>query len=117
MTCASCVARVEKSISKIEGVKSVSVNLATEKATFEIDTKLASLTQIEKAIEDAGYKIDFSLLNKKSANNTSQAELKSDFDKELKKDFFLAIILTIPIFILSMGMMWEEFHNLITVVP
>ncbi len=37
MTCASCVARVEKSIGKIEGVKQVSVNLATEKATFEID--------------------------------------------------------------------------------
>ena len=117
MTCASCVARVEKSISKIEGVKNVSVNLATEKATFEIDTKLASLTQIEKAIEDAGYKIDFSFLNKKSANNTNQSELKSDFDKELKKDFFLAITLTVPIFILSMGMMWEEFHNLITVSP
>ena len=117
MTCASCVTRVEKSISKIEGVKNVSVNLATEKATFEIDNKLASLTQIEKAIEDAGYKIDFSFLNKKSANNTNQSELKSDFDKELKRDFFLAITLTIPIFILSMGMMWEEFHNLITVSP
>ena len=33
MTCASCVARVEKSISKIDGVKNVSVNLATEKGT------------------------------------------------------------------------------------
>ena len=30
MTCASCVARVEKSISKIQGVKNVSVILATE---------------------------------------------------------------------------------------
>ena len=112
MTCASCVARVEKSISKIEGVKNVSVNLATEKATFEIDNKLASLTQIEKAIEDAGYKIDFSFLNKKSANNTNQAELKSDFDKELKKDFLLAVIFTIPIFVLSMAMMFGELHQL-----
>jgi Cu+-exporting ATPase len=115
MTCASCVARVEKSISKIQGVKNVSVNLATEKATFEIDNNLASLTQIEEAIADAGYKIDFSSFNKKSATGQIQSELKSDFDKELKKDFFLAITLTVPIFILSMGMMWEEFHQLVPV--
>lgn len=113
MSCASCVARVEKSISKIEGIKNVSVNLATEKATFEIDNNLASLTQVEKAIEDAGYKIDFSSLNKKSEASTTHSDIKSDFDNELKKDFFLAIFLTVPIFILSMGMMWEGFHNLI----
>ncbi len=34
MTCASCVARVEKSIAKIEGVTDVAVNLATEKVNF-----------------------------------------------------------------------------------
>ncbi|HSW54658.1 MAG TPA: heavy metal translocating P-type ATPase [Ignavibacteriaceae bacterium] len=113
MTCASCVARVEKSISKIEGIKNVAVNLATEKATFEIDKNLASLTQVEKAIEDAGYKIDFSFLNKKSAAGTTQTEVISDFDSQLKKDFLLAISLTVPIFILSMGMMWEGIHNLI----
>ena len=113
MTCASCVARVEKSISKIEGIKNVIVNLATEKATFEIDENLASLTQVEKTIEDAGYKIDFSSLNKKNATRTTQSDIKSDSDSELKKDFFLAISLTVPIFIISMGMMWEGFHNLI----
>ena len=113
MTCASCVARVERSIGKIEGIKNVSVNLATEKATFEIDNNLASLTQVEKAIENAGYKIDFSSLNKKTASHTTHPDIKSDFDNKLRKDFFLAISLTVPIFILSMGMMWEGFHNLI----
>ncbi len=113
MTCASCVARVEKSISRIEGIKNVSVNLATEKATFEIDSNLASLTQVEKAIEDAGYKIDLSSVDKKSAGSTVQSDIKSDFDFELKKDFLLAISLTVPIFLLSMGMMLEGIHDLI----
>jgi len=33
MTCASCVARVEKGLKRVPGVEHVSVNLATEKAT------------------------------------------------------------------------------------
>lgn len=113
MTCASCVARVEKSINKIEGIKNVSVNLATEKATFEIDYNFASLPQIEKAIEDAGYKIDFSSFNKKMDTTITQSEVKSEFDKELKRDFLLAVCLTVPIFVLSMAMMWDKFHNFI----
>lgn len=113
MTCASCVARVEKSINKIEGIKNVSVNLATEKATFEIDFNSASLPQVEKAIEDAGYKIDFSSFNKKMDATITQSEVKSEFDKELKRDFLLAICLTVPIFVLSMAMMWDKFHNFI----
>jgi len=113
LTCASCVARVEKSIGKIEGIKNVSVNLATEKATFEIDQSKASLLQVQKAVEDAGYKIDFSSTNKKRSTGKIQEGSKSDFDRELKKDFILAISLTIPIFILSMGMMWDEIRSVI----
>lgn len=115
MTCASCVARVEKSISKIEGIKNVSVNLATEKATFEIDEDLANLKQIEKAVEDAGYKIDFSSTYNKTQTVPSeiQSDKKTEFDEELKKDFLFAIILSIPILLLNMGMMWDGFHNLV----
>ncbi|MCK7520166.1 MAG: heavy-metal-associated domain-containing protein [Ignavibacteriales bacterium] len=36
MTCASCVARVEKAVSKFEGVSAVNVNLATEKVIIRI---------------------------------------------------------------------------------
>ncbi|MDH3267996.1 MAG: heavy metal translocating P-type ATPase, partial [Ignavibacteria bacterium] len=112
MTCASCVARVEKSISKIDGVKQVSVNLATEKATFEIDETRVSLSQVEKEVEDAGYNIDFSSLvrNKNKNANKSQSESINVFYSELRKDFLIAVIFTVPIFLISMGMMWEEFN-------
>ena len=115
MTCASCVARVEKSISEIEGIKNVSVNLATEKATFEIDGDLATLKQIEKAVEDAGYKIDFSSTYNKTQTVPSEilSDKKTEYDEELKKDFLFAIILSIPILLLNMGMMWDGFHNLV----
>ena len=115
MTCASCVARVEKSISKIEGIINVSVNLATEKATFEMDGDLATLKQIEKAVEDAGYKIDFSSTYNKTQTVPSEilSDKKTEYDEELKKDFLFAIILSIPILLLNMGMMWDGFHNLV----
>ena len=69
MTCASCVARVEKSIAKINGVTEVSVNLATEKATFKIDQSKTGIEEIKNSVEEAGYKIDFS-----SLNQTEEAE-------------------------------------------
>ena len=114
MTCASCVTRVEKSIDKIDGVKDVVVNLATEKATFQIDEKKANLLQIEKAVEDAGYKIDFSSVDspKKSAVKNEKKRL-DEYDKLLKRDFKIALIFTIPVFLLSMGIMWEPFLHLI----
>ena len=114
MTCASCVAKVEKSIGKIEGVKNVVVNPANEKATFEIDENVSTLSSIEKAVEEAGYIIDFSELSKSQTSSDTKNH-KSPIDKyydELKKDFIVALIFTVPIFLISMGMMWEKFQLL-----
>lgn len=113
MTCASCVARVEKTLSKLDGIKNVSVNLATEKATFEFDQEAVSQKDIAEAIEDAGYKIDFSSLHKKNESTQQSTKFESDFDRELRSDFIVALTLTIPIFLLSMGMMWSGFQSII----
>ncbi|MGE3796453.1 MAG: HAD-IC family P-type ATPase, partial [Thermomicrobiales bacterium] len=55
MTCASCVRRVENAITKVEGVRNVSVNLATETATVTSVTGSASRESIQRAVERAGY--------------------------------------------------------------
>ncbi|MFY8179737.1 MAG: cation transporter, partial [Limnohabitans sp.] len=61
MTCASCVARVERAIAKLPGVDAVSVNLATESARItwaqnalvqDVQTQQA---RVRRAIRDAGY--------------------------------------------------------------
>jgi Cu+-exporting ATPase len=115
MTCASCVARVEKSIAKIEGVTDVAVNLATEKATFNIDKSKTGIDEIKKVVEEAGYKIDLSSYDEdKISSIADEADEKtSDYDLTLKKDFLFALILTIPIFILSMSQMFEGIRELI----
>ena len=116
MTCASCVARVEKSINKIEGIKNISVNLATEKATLEIDENIASITDIEKTVEDAGYKIDFSALSKNDNTHSKEQYATSiNQHKILKRDFIIAVTFSIPIFLISMAMMWKNFNDFLSV--
>lgn len=55
MHCASCANAVEKSISKLEGVTSASVNIATEKLTVEFDEKKMNIDTIKNAVVNAGY--------------------------------------------------------------
>ncbi|MBN9331840.1 copper ion binding protein, partial [Devosia sp.] len=56
MTCASCVGRVEKALKAIPGVETVSVNLATEKASITASTAL-DRAQLVGAVEHAGYTV------------------------------------------------------------
>ncbi len=55
MTCASCVARVERKLGKVEGVRSAAVNLATERATVAYDPSRVKVARLIGAVEAAGY--------------------------------------------------------------
>ncbi|HEY3047553.1 MAG TPA: heavy metal translocating P-type ATPase, partial [Polaromonas sp.] len=55
MTCASCVARVEKALRQVPGVLQAEVNLATETAEVEIAGASATLAQLLAAVDKAGY--------------------------------------------------------------
>ena len=55
MTCASCSARVERTLRKMPGVENANVNLASEKATVVFDPTVVSLGDFRRAIEDVGY--------------------------------------------------------------
>jgi Cu+-exporting ATPase len=55
MTCANCVATVERNIKKLEGVRAASVNLASERASVEFDSSIVDQEQIVERIQRAGY--------------------------------------------------------------
>ena len=55
MTCASCVARVERALNKVEGVQSASVNLATESARVVVQASDTAQARVARAVRDAGY--------------------------------------------------------------
>jgi len=56
MTCASCVAHVEKSVSKLAGIKTINVNLLTNSMSVSFDEQNLTTLSIENAVEEAGYK-------------------------------------------------------------
>ena len=55
MTCAACVNRIEKALSRVDGVASATVNLAAETASVDFDTTLVSLDMLRDAVTSAGY--------------------------------------------------------------
>ena len=57
MTCASCAARVKKSLSDLDWIDSVDVNLAAEQAAIGFSAAIADAQELKKTIQDAGYNI------------------------------------------------------------
>ena len=57
MTCANCVATVERSLKKQDGVQTAVVNLSSERATVSFDPSVADLADMVKRVEHAGYGI------------------------------------------------------------
>ncbi|MEC0368398.1 heavy metal translocating P-type ATPase [Paenibacillus chibensis] len=55
MTCAACATRIEKGLSRMEGVHKANVNLALEQATVTYDPKQSDLRKMEEKIESLGY--------------------------------------------------------------
>lgn len=57
MTCAACVAAVEKALERVEGVEEVVVSLATEKAYVKYNPKLVSIVDLREAVRSQGYDV------------------------------------------------------------
>ena len=103
MTCAACQARVEKVVSKVPGVTSVSVSLLTTSMGVE-GTALS--TDIVAAVEKAGYHASVKGAEKESSQG---AEALADTETpKLLKRLIISLIFLMPLMYLSMGhMMWN----------
>jgi Cu+-exporting ATPase len=75
MTCASCVARVEKALKKVPGVEQATVNLATESARIQVQSEDVSDARLRRAIRDAGYEP----LTPEAAESAEQASAWAGF--------------------------------------
>ena len=101
MTCASCVAHVEKATKKVKGVKDVSVNLLTNSMVVSYSSP-CSPEEIEKAVSNAGYKAKLSSSKEEVSTNN---ELEDNETPILLKRLIISFILLVPLFYLGMGYM------------
>ena len=104
MTCAACSQRVEKAISRLDGVTSASVNLTTEKATVTYDPQAIKLSAIKQAIEKAGYKA--LSIEGKAAVDEDKIRKEGEI-RLLWSKFWLSAAFSAPLLYLAMGsMIW-----------
>jgi P-type Cu+ transporter len=98
MTCASCVARVERALKRVAGVASASVNLATERASVAYDPAAVTLPALQAAIRDAGYEPG-------APPETAAAEPDAVTLREIaatRRDALVAAAFTLPLFLFTM---------------
>ena len=102
MTCAACAKAVERVGKKLEGVESISVNIATDKANVIYNPAKVKLSQIKAAIEKAGYKP----IGEEKKISADEDKLKKEKEmKTLFTKFIIATIFAIPLFYIAMGPM------------
>ena len=102
MTCAACAKAIERAVSKLEGVESVSVNFATEKANIKYNPKATRLSEIKQAISKAGYKA----LEIESSNKVDEDKARKEKEiKVLWTKFIVSAIFTTPLLFYAMAHM------------
>jgi P-type Cu+ transporter len=101
MTCASCVRRVERALTKVPGVLEASVNVANERATVEYLAGEVGPRELEKAVEGAGYGVI-----REDERSSVEDSHERDYRK-LRTDFLLAAALTAVILVGSLPHMFE----------
>jgi Cu+-exporting ATPase len=108
MTCAACAARIEKALGRRAGVKSASVNFATERATVVYDPREIKLAQIKSVIAELGYQP----LDAEGEGAADEDRLRREREIRAQgRRFAIAAIFAAPLLYLAMGSMiwWLHF--------
>ena len=97
MTCASCAARVQKQLNRLDGV-AASVNYATETASITFDPAAVAPERLVEAVEQAGYGARLPA----PARTADPARPEADPAAPLRRRFLVSAALTVPVVLLSM---------------
>ena len=96
MTCASCAARIEKKLNKLEGVEA-SVNYAIEEASVSFDPAYVQLEQLIRTVEAAGYGA-----MPRTATDATQAGEPDRALRAIRRRLVGAALLTVPLTLLQL---------------
>lgn len=98
MTCASCVRRVERALTKVQGVASATVNLATETATVQGSPSAAELVS---AVEHAGYHVSVPDQDSATSKDLDTVDAQAAHARRFLVDIGIGAALSAPVFVLS----------------
>ena len=108
MSCAACSARIEKVVGKLEGVKSVTVNLLMNNMTVDFDENTLNDDKIIQTVIGAGY--GASLPREENAPQTTAEKTVNPADEELasmKTRLVWSIAFLVPLMYVAMGHMFH----------
>ena len=94
MSCAACSARLEKVLSRQDGVSRANVNLSSNRARVIYDENVISRDDILAVISRAG----FTGYYQESRDIEKERELREKEIKTLKRDFLISLIFALPLF-------------------
>ena len=94
MHCASCAGLIERGLKKVNGVKTLNVNFAAEKARVVFDSSLTSIDQLISAVEKSGYKARVA----EASNPEAEQRQRENVIKTYWRKFFWGLILSVPMF-------------------
>ncbi|HYQ47649.1 MAG TPA: heavy metal translocating P-type ATPase, partial [Thermodesulfovibrionales bacterium] len=103
MTCAACVSAVENALRGLEGVVSVAVNFATEKATIEYFPSQVGIREFKRAVREAGYEVVEAEQGEDIVEKEQQEREKAY--RELRAKVITGAMLAVPIMVL---MQWHH---------
>lgn len=110
MTCASCVAHVEKALKTVPGVIEASVNLATERASVRALSGPGLVDRLRRAITEAGY--EPRKIESDAGSADRERARREEEMKQLRFRLIVSAVLSAPVFILEMGgHMVPAFHH------
>jgi Cu+-exporting ATPase len=98
MSCASCVARIEKRLNQLEGVEA-SVSFATERASVDYDAGTVAPERLVEAVAEAGYQAALPAATKADDDDAREQE---DAAALLQRRFVFGAVLSLPVLVLSM---------------
>lgn len=106
MSCSACSAHVEKSVSKVDGVDKVMVNLLTNSMQVEFQEEKTNTAAIIKAVEEAGYGASVKgKTAEKASGETDAVSVQQKNIANMKKRLIISVIFLVPLMYVSMGHM------------
>ncbi|MCV5886632.1 cation transporter, partial [Escherichia coli] len=98
MTCASCVASVEKALTQVQGVEKAQVNLAEQSALVFVDNDSDDLhAEILESVKQAGYQGE--ILQDAATQQEKQAQQQRQQQKRFKLDAIAGLVVGAPLMI------------------